>query len=417
MKKALIRMRFYRVLNGMADSIGLRSLKLDADALAARALRAAGRTRFHDAAFMGPLRLLLQCYEREADLNVFGRYAAKWDALRCLANVLRFDMEEERNPALLQERIEEPLFVTGMPRAGTTLLHALLAEDPAALAPRCWETISPYPDAANRRDRRQRLVESQLRMFQRLAPEMATLHPITADAPQECTEITAQVFQSIRYEATHHVPSYKKWLDGTGHLAAYRFHKRFLQHLQHQRGKGRWVLKCPDHVHALDAIDAVYPDSRLVFVHRDPLRVIASAAKLTEVLRRPFSRAVNRAEIGKQVLGRVAEAAGIMEKRADNDAAGRIFHLHYSKFAADPFGAVEALYRHFGIALSAGAGARMGAYLAGLTRHRNTHNLEEFGLDPEKICVQFRSYMNRFEIQPEFAIWKDMQLLHAPIAA
>ncbi len=416
MKKALVRHKFYRVLNDMADSVGLASVPLNADALADSALRAARRTGFRDMSFMAPLRLLLECYEREADLNVFGRYAAKWDALRCLSNILRFEAEEELGP-VLKEEIKDPLFITGMPRAGTTLLHALLAEDPAALAPRCWETISPYPNQLTGRDRRQRQVESQLRMFQRLAPEMAVLHPITADAPQECTEITAQVFQSIRYEATHRVPTYKKWLDANGHLQAYRFHKRFLQHLQHQRGRGRWVLKCPDHVHALEAIDAVYPDNRLVFVHRDPLRVIASAAKLTEVLRRPLSRIVDKKEIGEQVLGRMREAAEIMERRAANDDGKKIHHLHYVKFAADPLGAVETLYAHFGLSLGGPARARMSAYLDGIRRHKNTHSLEEFGLDPAQVCVQFRSYMNRFEIQPEFATWKEMQLPYAPIAA
>ena len=54
------------------------------------------------------------------------------------------------------------------------------------------------------------------------------------------------------------------WLDGDSHLPAYAFHKRFLQHLQHQTvtispgtirrmesGRGRWVVKCPDHLFAL----------------------------------------------------------------------------------------------------------------------------------------------------------------------
>jgi hypothetical protein len=71
-------------------------------------------------------------------------------------------------------------------------------------------------------------------------------------------------------------------------MEAYRFHRRFLQHLQHQGlphgphgADQRWVLKCPDHVFCLDAIRAVYPDARMVFVHRDPLKVLLSVTRLT----------------------------------------------------------------------------------------------------------------------------------------
>ena len=75
-----------------------------------------------------------------------------------------------------------------------------------------------------------------MRTFEWLAPEFRALHPLQADSPQECSEITAHVFRSLRFDTTYNVPSYRAWLDTdiAGHLPAYRFHRRFLQHLQHQ---------------------------------------------------------------------------------------------------------------------------------------------------------------------------------------
>ena len=61
------------------------------------------------------------------------------------------------------------------------------------------------------------------------------------------------------------------------------------------------MLKAPDHVFTLDAIREVYPDARLVFVHRDPLKVLPSVARLTEILRRPFARSIDRMRIGRQI--------------------------------------------------------------------------------------------------------------------
>jgi hypothetical protein len=407
--------RFLSALDGIAESTGLGRIRLDADALIAAALRKAGRPQFRDTAFAGPLRLLLDCYAREADLNLFGRHAAKWDALRCLSNLLRFEAEEEADAGILAERIEKPIFITGQPRSGTTLLHALLAEDPAIRTPRCWQTIFPYPGEG--RDTRRQTVEGQLRMFQRLAPEMAALHPLSADAPQECTEITAQVFQSVRYEATHRVPSYWNWLAGTRHLAAYRFHKRFLQHLQHQQRGGRWVLKCPDHIHALGAIETVYPDFRMVFVHRDPLHVIPSASRLTEVMRRPFTRTIDKAEIGRQVAERTLQTTEAMRATADASRPDGVFHVHYTAFAADPLGTVESLYRHFDLELTPQVRANMHSYLAASANGGNRYRLEEFGLDPAHLCAQFESYMTRFDVHREFATWKTSGAGRAPIAA
>ena len=400
--------RFLTALDGMAESLGLGGVRLEADTLVTSALRRAGRERFKDTSFLSALRLLLDCYEREAALNVFGRHAAKWDALRCLSNLLRFEVEEEKDDGIVREKIEAPLFITGFPRSGTTLLHSLLTEDPALMIPRVWQTIAPYPPAGrDGRDGREQQVDRQLRMFQRLAPEMVSLHPMAASSPQECTEITAQVFQSVRYEATHRVPTYQAWLDAHGHLCAYRFHKRFLQHLQHQQRGDLWILKCPDHVHALNAMDVVYPDARMIFVHRDPLRVIASAAKLTEVLRRPFTRDIDKAEIGRQVVGRVVESAEAMVARAQASPPERVFHLHHAAFAADPVGMVELLYWHFEQPLAPDVRQRIGAHLARAGSSDNRYSFEEFDIDTAELCTKFEPYMDQFGVKRECAAWTD----------
>ena len=120
------------------------------------------------------------------------------------------------------------------------------------------------------------------------------------------------------------------WMQAS-HLPAYRFHRRFLQHLQHQAPGGRWVVKCPDHLFALDAIRTVYPDARLVFVHRDPVKVLLSVAKLTEVLRRPFTRRLDPREIGRQESARWLD--GTQQMIAVGDDAGLpepVHHVHHN---------------------------------------------------------------------------------------
>jgi len=295
-----------------------------------------------------------------------------------------------------------------LPRSGTTFLHSLLAQDRTNLVPRVWQLIHPYPpdEPGAGPDLRPRRVARQLRMFGMLAPEFRRMHPIDASSPQECSEITAHVFASLRFDTTYHVPSYRRWLDETGHLDAYRFHKRFLQHLQHQAGvAGHWVLKCPDHIFALGALRAVYPDAGLVFVHRDPLAVLLSVARLTEVLRRPFTRHVDKLEIGRQDSERWLAATELMIEAADEERFETpILHIHYLNLVRDPLATVVTLYRHFGRTLDPRAAAGIsrlveakpnGGY--GTRRSR----LAEYGLDPVVQHERYGRYMERFGIRPE----------------
>ncbi|MBS0562619.1 MAG: sulfotransferase, partial [Proteobacteria bacterium] len=293
---------------------------------------------------------------------------------------------------------------------GTTFLHRLLLEEPTTAAPTVWQTIYPYPTRADRRrDGRVARVAKQLRAFERIAPEFRALHPLDATSPQECSEITAHVFRSLRFDTTYQIPSYRMWLDAEGHAPAYRFHKRFLQHLQFQRPLGvpapRWVLKCPDHLFALDAIRGVYPDARIVFVHRDPVKVLLSNCRLTEVLRAPFTRHVDRAAIGRQ------ESARWFEGTAHMVAAGEtggfetpILHIHYLDLVADPLATVESVYRHAGIEMGEGTAERVEAYVrarpnGGYAPHQ--YDFADHGLDAAAEREKFRRYMVHFGVQTE----------------
>ena len=372
------------------------------------AQRRTGLSDYGDIPFERPMRILLQACREEAELSLFGGAAIRWDTARFLENLLRLRDEEKRSPAILDLPIEAPLVIAGLPRSGTTFLHSLLIEDGANIVPRVWQLIHPYPARHDNGggDRRQQRVARQLRMFQILAPQFRRLHPISASSPQECSEITAHIFASLRFDTTYRIPSYRRWLDDTGHLDAYRFHKRFLQHLQHQANDtGRWVLKCPDHIFALCALRTVYPDANLVFVHRDPVAVLASVARLTEVLRRPFSRHVDRFDVGREDSDRWLAAAELMIAAADDARfAQPIFHVHYPDLVADPAGAVAALYRHFGRALGPEAATRIKRRVAanpngGYGRRRA--RLEDYGLDPAREHQRYARYMTRFGISPE----------------
>lgn len=367
------------------------------------ALKRGKRPDFADRSFIRPFEQLLEACNEEADLSAFGVRALRIDVLRCLRTLLHFDEVEAASPGVLARPIRAPVFITGMPRSGTTFLHRLILQDPGTIGPRLFQLVYPYAAQASPLGTalRKRWVSLQLALFRMIAPEFHALHPVAVDAPEECTDITAHVFRSLRFDALYRVPSYNSWLERNGFLDAYRFHRRFLQHLDAQLPDRRWILKSPDHVFALDDIRKVYPDAHLVLVHRDPVRVLASVARLTEVMRRPFTRSIDRVEIGREVSASWINGA---ERMSGLSASGAVLHLHYRQIIANPLDAVRAVYRHCGLVLSREAELSMHSWLrtgVNVKRPSRNYKLAEFGLDPQLLRERFARYTDAFGIEIE----------------
>jgi hypothetical protein len=352
------------------------------------------------------LAALSSSLKEEAALSPFGRLAARSDLKRMLSTLQIFADAEREDPAILTRPLAPPIFIAGLPRSGTTFLHGLLAEDPVSRAPRIWESIYPYPKhRAAEFGAGRRKAQLQLKIFNRLSPGIDSLHPIEADAPQECIEFTSQVFRSPRFDDVYRAPSYRAWLDASGYDEGYRFLARFLRHLQ---GPGeaprRWILKSPEHVFSIDALAHAFPDSMLVLVHRDPGHVLVSAARLTELLRAPFTTAIDRREIGRKVADYWQEGMRRMVKLADDPSfplRSRVVHVQYRSLVADPVGTIARICGAFGLELSRDARAAMAAKVARAPNGgygANHYRPEEFGIDPERERERASVYAERFGV-------------------
>ena len=401
--------RALRLADAVAGSFGMLDRPLDPDELIRLARQQTGLRDFGDTAFIGPLIRLLEACSSKSALSLVGRRATSWDIVRFLSNLLTIQAASVSHPEIEAATIRQPIFITGLPRSGTTFLHRLLLTDETNRAPAVWETIFPSPNGQTR-DQRIARVARQLKTFEWLAPEFRALHPLEATSPQECSEITAHVFRSLRFDTNYHIPSYRTWMDAdvVRHLPAYAFHKRFLQYLQHQDGvQRRWVLKCPEHLFALEAIRAVYPDARLVFVHRDPVKVLLSQARLTEVLRRPFTRELDPKTLGPHESRRWLD--GTRHMMAVGDDAGlpeAVCHVHHLDLITDPVSTVEGVYRHFGLEFSPQTACKIDTFVAAQPKGGygpHSYAFEDHGLDEAQERTKFRPYMVRFGVTPEEA--------------
>lgn len=385
------------------------AVSLAPEALLAAARRRTGLSDFGPPLFREGLERLVESFEREAGLTLLGRVIARRDALRLLENRLRILDVLRRNPEIERGPIERPIFVVGLPRTGTTILHALLAQDPATRVPLTWEVMHPWPPperASFETDPRIAEVEKHFAGIDRILPDFKHMHPMGARLPQECVALTAHDFATMIFHTTHRVPSYQAWLAALDLRPVYAFHRRQLQVLQWRCPAERWVLKSPGHLWALDALLAVYPDARLVFTHRDPLKVVASLANLIATLRGLASDRIDPHEIGADWTERLAAGLAAATRVRDAHRLGdeRVIDVHFHELVGDEIGAIRRIYERFGLALSAEAEARMRRFLVENPKDKHgahRYDLAAAGLDRARERRRYADYQERFGIPSE----------------
>lgn len=401
-----------RVFNGVGGALrgaGVPLVRLDEHSLLAQAAKSAGLSDFGDDRFREPLRVLLASFENEAALTLLGRIIARSDAVRTLENRLHFVDTLKQHPEITAVPIRRPLFILGLPRTGTTILHELLAQDPANRVPMTWEVMHPWPPperATYETDPRIAQVEKHFSGVDKLVPGFKSMHPMGAQLPQECVAITQHEFATMIYPTTHYVPSYQRWLDAADMRWVYASHTQWLQYLQWRCPAERWILKSPGHLWSLDALLAVYPDARIVQTHRDPLKVIASLASLVAMLRGMASDRIDPHAIGAewtQVLAQGLERT--MRVRATGALRDdRVFDMQFAEFIADEIAMVRRIYTHFDMEFTAEAESRMRRFLAANPKDKHgghRYTLAQSGLDPDVERRRYAAYQECFGIASE----------------
>ncbi len=349
--------------------------------LHASASRMTGLDDFGDGddGYADGLRVLLDAYAREAGLTPAG---SKWTRglLRgALVSRLIAEAAWWQLPQHAEVALPRPVFVTGLPRTGTTALHRLLTADPAHQGPELWLTEVPQP-----RPPRATWAENPVFAMLQTAYGAAGLdgvHPMRPDRVEECWRLLCQSMTSVSFECTAHIPSYSSWLAGRDWTPAYRRHRRNLQLIGLNDQHRRWVLKNPSHLFALDALLAVYPDATVIQTHRDPRTVIASVCSLNARASAGWSTVFAGAVTGRAQLE--LWSRGLRRFRADRARhdPSRFVDVRFEDLAADPIRTVEMIYDRLGSRLSGPArSAVIETIQRGTPEPAHDYDLSTYGL-------------------------------------
>jgi hypothetical protein len=384
---------------------------LRADDLLENARTQTGLSDFGDDGFKEGLRVMVDALNKEANLTLVGRLLVEQEIGRVLQSRLRVIYFEKKHPQVHEEKIVEPLFIIGMGRTGSTILHEYLSKDPASRAPLVWEMRLPAPlggGLSPEEDVAQRIAwsEAETQIMYEIDESLRTKHEQRWDLPEECSQLMAYEFKSGHFFSRCSIPSYAMWNAQTDVRPALEMHKRILKILQFQSGqRKRWVLKYGGHMPHMPQLLEIYPDAKIVHTHRDPAAVVKSFVSLMASSRLSRSDTYDPVAASEMLNGGMSKIVEkiITERKSGVLPAAQFADIHFKALMADQVGEIERAYKALGMPFTPEVRAGMERYIA--ERPRDKHGKHQYAyadvvdLDHER--ARYANYVRYYNIAEE----------------
>jgi len=366
--------------------------------LKASAVRTVGLDDFgsDDDNYVEALEVLLEAYRREAGFTELGSKMSRFFLRNALVARLLSEASWQAHPQHADVAITAPMFVTGLPRTGTTALHRLLCGDPGHQGLELWLAEFPQPRPPRETWPDNPVFAELQRRFAKAHeenPDYTGLHYMTADEVEECWQLLRQSVHSVSYETLAHVTSYARWLARQDWTAPYQRHRKNLQLIGLNDPEKRWVLKNPSHLFALDALFATYPDALVIQCHRPAETIMASMCSLAQHTTEGWSTTFVGDTIGADSLETWSRGLErFNEVRATQNSA-QFCDVDYDDLARDPIGTVENIYAHFGIEMTDAARAAIVGTdeqsKQGPRAPKHSYSLADYGLTEGQVRERF----------------------------
>ncbi|MFE3105875.1 sulfotransferase family protein [Nocardia tengchongensis] len=363
--------------------------------LHASATKVCGLTDFGSDDHHEALGVLLDSYQRDAGLTEIGSKMSRYFLRGALVARALSEASWKANPSYGETKVTRPIFVTGLPRTGTTALHRLLAADPQHQALEMW--LADFPQPRPPRDTWAdnpvyQAVDQGFAQHRIENPEFMGVHYMTAAEVEECWQLLRQTVKSISYESLAYLPTYSEWLRKQDWTDAYTRHKQNLQ-LIGLGDERRWVLKNPSHLFALDALMKVYPDALIIQTHRDPVTIVGSSCSLSEQATAGWSTTFVGEKIGSSQLELWSRGLREFNSARARYNPDQFLDIEFDELRADPFATVEKIYSKFGLDYTDSSRSAMTALdeesKSGDRKPVHKYSLADYGLTEDQVRAEF----------------------------
>jgi hypothetical protein len=361
---------------------------------------------FGGMSFLEGLEVFLDSMARDAALTATGSDELIATVGARLRNRLQIEAWYRAHPEIEDQVVDRPLFITGLPRTGSSALANLLSIEPEFRCLRMWEQEPACPPpvlGAEADDPRRVAAARGMEELQARDPRQMVMHLYELDATTE--DVWLLGLEAKAQTCTAPVFGFHAWWRDCDMRPAYGYQRRAIRLLQSRRPPNRWLFKAPHYAFHLDAVCDAYPDARFVVTHRDPGVALASWCSLVQS-RYPTGSAerIDAAALGPYLAHH--QEIGMQRAMAARERLGehRFLDVHHDEFVAAPIDTVARVYDFVGLDLEPAVLGPMRTWVDSNRPHaRGVHEYTaaQFGLDAERLRAQFAEYIDHYGIRRE----------------
>ncbi|MEX0448719.1 sulfotransferase [Spiribacter sp. 221] len=312
--------------------------------------------------------------------------------------------------------VQQPVFILGVPRSGTTALHEALAEDHQFTTQRTWECLLA-PSITHRHlwrglARADRRLGRPLRRLagwlnRRWLAPLTDAHPMSLHAPEEdYLSLLPQLSAFILVVAFP--DSDRLWRLGRGDIALADDERRRLmgqyrrviqRHLYFHGTERTYLAKNASHATLAASLLEAFPDARVVACLRDPAEVVSSQLSSLGPGLRALHGPIHQDELTRRMLAQLQFGYRNLLSVLPARAGDRSVFLPLGAQRQGLAEAIREVYAHLGLPLGTAFAERLDALDARARTHRSghRHDLADYGLDDEQVAADFADIRSAFD--------------------
>ncbi|MEZ5734244.1 MAG: sulfotransferase [Novosphingobium sp.] len=356
-----------------------------------------GAKAFRDETFFPNLEKVL-AIPHNIDISLSGVQIMQANSLRFLVNRLRWEADVEKHPEILDEDVDDPIVVLGLPRSGTTKMQRFLSADPALQATPAWAMWNPAPFPGEQRGDptpRRQWAAAMMNAVTNTGETYQKMHEFAADEAEESSFIPIMNFDSIGQFITAPDYSYLDWFRSRSRVPSQAYLKEMLKYLQWQQGgkRGPWLLKNPCNTGEFLEVLEVFPRATFMISRRDLLKTMGSSMRMgTEILQNTFDP-LDPKFVGQYTVDIWAyETKRYQQQLRDKGPEVRLLEADYNTCVKDGISVARDLYDLAGLPWTKEGEAAMRQWDIDNPRHKlgsYGYDLTDYGWSEEKIVEAF----------------------------
>ena len=331
---------------------------------------------------------------------------------------LAYGLDQLFYPEHKDQNIEQPVFIVGNFRSGTTLLHRLLAKDARFTGMKTWE-IFVAPSIIQRKlirwvMRINRMIGNPIQkiidLFEKALREYSYMHKAGLNEIEEDGHVFLHTWSTYNLFAFFPFPDlvrkyiyYDEDVPEEQREQDMSYYQEVLKrHVYANNGK-RYISKSPTYSPKVRTLHKKFPDAKFINLVRSPLRVIPSSVSMFSNHWKTYGEPDSEyPQPGLDLMQEQAKHWYIYPHQyLKTLPADQYVMVRYQDLVANPKAAIENIYKRFGIEMTP-------EYQEVLTREstkakkfksKHHYSLTEMGLNQQAIKNEFKTVLRDYELE------------------